>query len=518
MLNPLSNQGVASDSIVHQTQNIAGRCHPALLIEDILRRIFLMLSLKSLVNVALTCHAWSDPALDILWEDVSLNVLLPILSPMERSHASPPLWSFTQAVTPGSWKRFDYLASRVKKTTLGQRFHKPLIAELLLSRSSRDDKPILPSLQVLATTGPACASEDLLHLPVFMGPTLRRLEMRLVESNPSLETITHMATASPTLTEFHIRASLDAIAEIIETLTNMVLSFRALTKATSWINSETWLDADDLVAAITSHPSLEEVHLIGKLSSRSQPLTSTSLSKLREIRARKGRGYTQLLRSINPVPGLLCVALHGDEKETSPIEEILEALGHHTRLEEINLDGTWSHQPFLWGSLHPIYTCSALQILSLLLRQPVANTDADIEYLAIQLPDLRSFKLGLGYRSGWKPKTTLRAYALLATSCPNLHTISMEVDATRDASCDISQPHRFLRSVEVQDSLVEDSKMVAQFLFRLSWAEDFQLSYTHRGADAIHKARKWKKVQEMVSVLHQTRADAQAANGLSGDL
>jgi hypothetical protein len=57
--------------------------HPVLLIDEILRHIFLFCSYydrTSLVSAAQTCKAWKDPALDFLWYRLaSIEPLLLIL-------------------------------------------------------------------------------------------------------------------------------------------------------------------------------------------------------------------------------------------------------------------------------------------------------------------------------------------------------------------------------------------------------------------------------------------------------
>jgi len=41
--------------------------HPVLLIDEILRHIFIFCSRASLVSAAQSCKAWKDPALDSVW-------------------------------------------------------------------------------------------------------------------------------------------------------------------------------------------------------------------------------------------------------------------------------------------------------------------------------------------------------------------------------------------------------------------------------------------------------------------
>lgn len=57
-------------------------CHPSLLIEEVLLKIFSNLPQSTLYSAALTCQAWKDPALDILWKEVNLINLTNAISPV----------------------------------------------------------------------------------------------------------------------------------------------------------------------------------------------------------------------------------------------------------------------------------------------------------------------------------------------------------------------------------------------------------------------------------------------------
>lgn len=60
------------------------RCHPALLLEEVIQLLFSFLSQSELAAAARTCDAWKDLALDILWRDVQLQDLLNVVCPLTR--------------------------------------------------------------------------------------------------------------------------------------------------------------------------------------------------------------------------------------------------------------------------------------------------------------------------------------------------------------------------------------------------------------------------------------------------
>lgn len=56
-------------------------CHPSLLVDEVLSGVFSNLRGRALAASAITCQAWKEPALDVLWSSVDLDDLLDILSP-----------------------------------------------------------------------------------------------------------------------------------------------------------------------------------------------------------------------------------------------------------------------------------------------------------------------------------------------------------------------------------------------------------------------------------------------------
>lgn len=62
-------------------QRQAHHCHPSLLVDEVLSRIFSNLRCRALAASAVTCQAWKEPALDTLWSSVNLDDLLDVLSP-----------------------------------------------------------------------------------------------------------------------------------------------------------------------------------------------------------------------------------------------------------------------------------------------------------------------------------------------------------------------------------------------------------------------------------------------------
>ncbi|KIJ38130.1 hypothetical protein M422DRAFT_259280 [Sphaerobolus stellatus SS14] len=72
-----------------------------------------MASPSTLASCARVFKRWKEPALDMLWMDISdLHVLFQLLAPMELDDGT---WKFSSAETPLQWDRFDYYAEKLHR-------------------------------------------------------------------------------------------------------------------------------------------------------------------------------------------------------------------------------------------------------------------------------------------------------------------------------------------------------------------------------------------------------------------
>lgn len=65
-------------------------CHQMLLVHDILHLVFESITAKSSLSAASrTCRAWREPALDILWRDMTVKQILDALT---SEHCTEETW------------------------------------------------------------------------------------------------------------------------------------------------------------------------------------------------------------------------------------------------------------------------------------------------------------------------------------------------------------------------------------------------------------------------------------------
>ncbi|KAG2072778.1 hypothetical protein BDR04DRAFT_1152880 [Suillus decipiens] len=91
--------------------------HHALRVEDIVYAVLEHLeSFADVVNVAKTCKALSDPALNMLWsEQISIIPLMKCLPEDTWEVGEDQAINFSREPTPAEWERLELNAARVRQ-------------------------------------------------------------------------------------------------------------------------------------------------------------------------------------------------------------------------------------------------------------------------------------------------------------------------------------------------------------------------------------------------------------------
>ncbi|KAJ8503439.1 hypothetical protein ONZ45_g10870 [Pleurotus djamor] len=132
---------------------------------------------NDLKKCASVSKAWSNMALDILWEVVSsLQQLLRLLGPLkffERQGAKGTI-QFSKRIKVEAWERVKFYAKRIRELcfTDGQKYHLSLVVASLTSSSANISRPIFPNLRKLS-----CPGSPLALATLFISPTLSSLSM-----------------------------------------------------------------------------------------------------------------------------------------------------------------------------------------------------------------------------------------------------------------------------------------------------------------------------------------------------
>ncbi|KAI0800340.1 hypothetical protein C8Q74DRAFT_406457 [Fomes fomentarius] len=142
---------------------------------------------RALASCARTCHAFLDPALDVLWrvlDDVDVVLrLLPSFQMASRTRQEP-LYIISEEITPRQWDRLQWYARRVRElqcTSL-----KKLHASLwMIIDDARIDRPLLPNLRRMEISVPVCSPAGFTRL---LSPSLHDLKIAFVQGDDTEDT------------------------------------------------------------------------------------------------------------------------------------------------------------------------------------------------------------------------------------------------------------------------------------------------------------------------------------------
>ncbi|KAF8202288.1 hypothetical protein BJ912DRAFT_436169 [Pholiota molesta] len=150
--------------------------HPALLIDEILRHVFLFCfedDRPSLVAAAQACKAWKDPALDFIWDRLSsfkpLLHLLPTFSKVDGEYI------LTAEPSEKDWHRFNAYARRIKHVSNRHelKIHPSVVMSSLSTNTGNSALPNLSTAYISLPKSAVCL------MSLNFSPNLVRLEIDL---------------------------------------------------------------------------------------------------------------------------------------------------------------------------------------------------------------------------------------------------------------------------------------------------------------------------------------------------
>ncbi|KAG8921944.1 hypothetical protein FRC01_014708 [Tulasnella sp. 417] len=157
---------------------------PVLCISELLFLIFKKLSISDCARVALVCRTWLDPALDLIWEDLSEpHPLLRLLGPINSSATK---WDFDCGFPQADWARFRSYSQRVRSISYESQFDQEsdsdmehispdLPIKLLYYVAMNQGSYLLPRVQAIRWV--AMEDGELQLLIPFISPTLREIDI-----------------------------------------------------------------------------------------------------------------------------------------------------------------------------------------------------------------------------------------------------------------------------------------------------------------------------------------------------
>ncbi|KAG8849971.1 hypothetical protein FRB96_000576 [Tulasnella sp. 330] len=502
------------------------KCHPVLLLEEILEEVFRQLSTsglnRTLDSAARTCRAWSDVALNILWESTDMTTLLGVLSPVIKQYYYLTKWE---------WGRFNIIALKVKKLEAVHQDIKATIGAQFLKRIIRLAAPsffipILPRIQEL-TWGIGANGVDTMQAVPFMSATLRRLTIKTRLRPNDKQIFVDIPTRSPYITDLVFldwseQSYVDHMMEAVEGMLTQLPNLRSVhlqlpggsLDATRPLTALSKL-MDLKQLKLEGHGKADEGRVIHWPSSPSAP-TFPSLHSL-------SLGWSQhsiplLLQSVES-SSLTSINLDHRDSGIADVADVIRAAARQAQLECLSIRGQASTFTIDPRFLAPVHYFSSLKTLDIRLLQPMGLTDANLESSLPKLPQLYSFSLITA--SIVLPTLTLHAYIIITRLCPEILYLRLAVKASAagHAARAILHAHSCLSVVDVHRSLIEDgddaTQEVAAFFIRLSVAKDLKVMHYAQqyGRDM---AQRWGDVMRRVRALRGGR-DAEARAGGSSE-
>ncbi|KAG9031943.1 hypothetical protein FRB95_002079 [Tulasnella sp. JGI-2019a] len=443
-------------------------CHPALLIGEILRQIFLYLPRGTLAATALTCRAWEVPAVDLLWREVTMKDLLKVLDSVETRPGCQVKEGNEKPVEDWKWDRLRYLAPKVK-TIIGKQLSGALDTKaafrMLRGAGMLEVGVILfPNIdrilwRLWVSAGPI--EDQVMNMLLCMGPTLRKLHI-ITNDAPSAVFFNRPPDTSPCLTELTI-TRLRFSGERSKSLCQSLARLSAL----QHVELLTLTSTEAIMAALEGHLNLHTLHLYSNTNATtSWPCNiQRPFPALQRLQLTLGPEDTGTLDNLAHRSILTSLELGTRHPISWSLQATLNALRLHTRLETLTLFGGLSNGNALrQGFLEPVWSCTRMRDLYISTGQPMELSDGDVEGLAIRLPLLQTLTIGHLFHEdpsyGVQMCPTLRAFALLAASCPMIRSITLAVDCTLGIPENTVYPsHHSIASVDVVNSNLNDPEV-----------------------------------------------------------
>ena len=156
---------------------------------------------------------------------------------------------------------------------------------------------------------------------------------------------------------------------------------------------------------------------------------------------------------------------------TKPLRDLCLSFGklsHPLQLDQMEIEGPRYHLSY--EILQPLMVFGSLHYLMIEWSEQISLDDNEVANLARSWPLLKSLDFYCG-RGGYPPFSTkyptLRGLLSLATSCPELESVTLPLNAMQVPEIEDAEPRRTtLGSIVVLDSPIDEALPVAEFLFK----------------------------------------------------
>ncbi|EIW83394.1 hypothetical protein CONPUDRAFT_71949 [Coniophora puteana RWD-64-598 SS2] len=490
--------------------------HHALQLDEVFRHIVDSgLNKKDLVTVATICRAWSEPALDKLWE--TLDSFVPLISTLpsdlvqKKTHYIPKPADWIDLLLPGTprvaytfaryphdseWTTLCNYASRVRyfrgpyKHPIRRRRDQSSVPvnavdTYTLYILSRSPRLLFPKLQKIGWNH--AAVENIYILRVLAGPIVNQLHLPSITQMTSTRNTGTNNYGLPEHEDFRdafaVISSLGTLFPSLRSLTLMHYTFHD-TEVTSaiWDAIRHWKYLSALSCRIIDGSSLKclgrlssmqklALHLHENSFSACSPGFNISLPHLQNVRL--VGAYPEITRMVDAwgphisLKEFESIVEHGDRiPAAADLSSLLNLLAKNCDSNTLESLTVYEH-PVLtnhyitFSTLQPTLSFRQLTAISIDTCRSVSLSDGELASLASACPKARTIRINPRY--GWiiPSKITLLGLAEVLQLLPLLEDLALAIDArtppspiSPDDEKSINVGHTFLKKLDLTDSKV----------------------------------------------------------------
>ncbi|KAH9919411.1 uncharacterized protein B0H18DRAFT_636579 [Fomitopsis serialis] len=524
--------------------------HRALTIQELVRLVVNEVSrpgpLKrpSLLALALTCRAFHEAALDMLWtRQYGLGSLVQCLPKdlWTLSDDTPKgltLREPTRPTTRQDWERFDFYARRVRSlhvihTTLRGRscciLSENLFRWLLSSRPSHQLIPRLSFLKLGLTDNISSGYYDSAHM--LFGPQLTSLQITAREFagyGVILATLSHLPLRSPDIQEVKaFTKPREGRYRYYHFPIEVFLTLKGL--KTLWWNPTSSPVTFDVFARMATLPNLTEVNL-SIINNRRATGQSGAGGAAQTLTFRTLERLTMKTTTMNDVNAFLSACRFPRLQEmildtpfsstSNTLDSVLRLIHErcpHTILNTIHIqcgedagfdeDGV---QTLTVASMRRLYDFRGLQDFKLAAKMCIVLDDDAVKEMAMSWPHLEHMQLTSAAHWATPTATTLEGLAHFARYCPSLWSLIIDVQtADTVVSADVRPGGGFcnyvLEDIEFGDSTaLGNCAMIGAFLNAIfPNLQQINGDYDDEGYCTV-MGESWRRVWNTIEVLRMT--------------